>query len=458
MFAVAVIVQELAINVPSEGVGSALVQRRSVEREHLQGGLALGLLVSVLITAATLLLAVVVVRPIYGSETADLVALTVPWFVLGAILAIPMAVLRRRLDFRRLSLLALTQSAVRSVSSIVLATVFGLDASALVLGGLVGMVAMLGVGLWFAPVPLPRWRTAAVRDLLPYGGPAALASISWVGFRNGDYAIVGARLGRRAGGLLLARLPARRRVPGEGQHDHGPDGLPGAGADDRRRGDVRPAPAHGPPAHRRGLPAARRAGDPRARRRAVALRPGVEARRAAHADPRGRRRGDRRHRRCRHRAHGRRPGARDARIRRRPLRRLRRCGVRRIDSRPRRGEHRRRQRTHGLPGRRLPPAAPRPRRTDVALPLGRRVGGGRVVRRARRGRPAGRRGGPRLPGGPAHSARGCRRGDRLLHGAARLVPARLARPDDAGRPRAAHRAARAVAGRKRSPRERVAKA
>jgi PST family polysaccharide transporter len=201
MFAVAVIVQELAINVPSEGVGSALVQRRSVEREHLQGGLALSLLVSVLITAATLLLAVVVVRPIYGSETADLVALTAPWFVLGAILAIPMAVLRRRLDFRRLSLLALTQSAVRSVSSIVLATVFGLDASALVLGGLVGMVAMLGVGLWFAPVPLPRWRTAAVRDLLPYGGPAALASISWVGFRNGDYAIVGARLGAAQAGF-----------------------------------------------------------------------------------------------------------------------------------------------------------------------------------------------------------------------------------------------------------------
>ena len=32
MFAVAVIVQELAVNVPSEGVGSALVQRRSIER------------------------------------------------------------------------------------------------------------------------------------------------------------------------------------------------------------------------------------------------------------------------------------------------------------------------------------------------------------------------------------------------------------------------------------------
>ena len=45
MFAIAVIVQEIAINVPSEGVGIAIVQRRSVEREHLQGGLALSLLI-----------------------------------------------------------------------------------------------------------------------------------------------------------------------------------------------------------------------------------------------------------------------------------------------------------------------------------------------------------------------------------------------------------------------------
>ena len=32
MFAIAVIVQEIAVNVPSEGVGSAIVQRRSIER------------------------------------------------------------------------------------------------------------------------------------------------------------------------------------------------------------------------------------------------------------------------------------------------------------------------------------------------------------------------------------------------------------------------------------------
>ena len=201
MVAIAVIVQELAVNVPSEGVGSALVQRRSIDRKHLQGGFALALLVGLALVVITLMVAKLLVVPVFGSETAVLVALTTPWFLLGAVVALPMTILRRRLDFRRLSLLALTQSMVRSGSSIVLAAAFGLDGSALVLGGLLGMLAMVALALWFAPIPLPRWHREAIADLLPYGGPAMLACFSWAGFRNGDYAIVGARLGAAQAGF-----------------------------------------------------------------------------------------------------------------------------------------------------------------------------------------------------------------------------------------------------------------
>jgi O-antigen/teichoic acid export membrane protein len=201
MFAVAVIVQELAVNVPSEGVGSALVQRREIDRGHLQGGLALSLVVGIGLTAVALLLSAVLVQPLFGDDTAFLFALTTPWFMLGAVLALPLAVLRRRLDFRLLSLVTVTGNLVRSVSSVVFAVALGLDAEALVLGGLVGMTSMVVLALFVAPVPLPRWRRQAVRDLLPYGGPASLASVCWVGFRNGDYAIVGARLGATQAGF-----------------------------------------------------------------------------------------------------------------------------------------------------------------------------------------------------------------------------------------------------------------
>ncbi len=201
MFAVAIIVQELAVTVPSEGVGSAIVQRRSVDRTHLQGGFALALLVAVALTLITLALAVVVVKPIFGSETARLVALTTPWFPLGAVVALPLTILRRRLEFGRVAVLGLVQSVVRAGSSIFFAAALGLDAEALVYGGVLGMAAMVALALVFAPVPLPRWNGRAVRDLLAYGGPAMLACFSWVGFRNGDYAIVGARLGAAQAGF-----------------------------------------------------------------------------------------------------------------------------------------------------------------------------------------------------------------------------------------------------------------
>ena len=201
MFAVALIVQELSRNIPSEGIGGAIVQRKTLERIHLQTGLAMSLISGVAFTILALILAVVLVKPLYGEETSHLIMLTTPCFLIGAILALPMSMLRRRLDFRRLSMLDITQSVVRTLTTIVLAAGFGLDASALVLGVVVGLAVALVLALAFCPVPLPRWNTGAARDLLHYGGPAALAAVAWTGFRNGDYAVIGARLGAAQAGF-----------------------------------------------------------------------------------------------------------------------------------------------------------------------------------------------------------------------------------------------------------------
>jgi O-antigen/teichoic acid export membrane protein len=53
----------------------------------------------------------------------------------------------------------------------------------------------------FARPPFPRWRRQEIGELLPYGGPATLASLAWTGFRNGDYAIIGATLGSAMAGF-----------------------------------------------------------------------------------------------------------------------------------------------------------------------------------------------------------------------------------------------------------------
>lgn len=200
VFAVIVIVQELAQTMPMEGIGGALVQRKSISRRHLQAGLAASLLVGCGLALLTVGLSFVVVGPIFGSETERLMIATAPYFLLGGVYAVPIAILRRRLDFRRMSLLEITMNATRALVTLGLALI-GLDAPALVFGGMAGMVAGLLLALVYAPIPLPRWHRKEVRDLMPYAWPAATATVSWAGFRNGDYAVIAATLGSASAGI-----------------------------------------------------------------------------------------------------------------------------------------------------------------------------------------------------------------------------------------------------------------
>ena len=103
-------------------------------------------------------------QSIFGDDVATLLALTTPWYLLGAIIALPTAVLRRRLDFRRLVQIEFITSIVRAATSIVFATVFGIDAMALMLGGLCGLFAMAVICACAvrprAAAPLARGRRA----------------------------------------------------------------------------------------------------------------------------------------------------------------------------------------------------------------------------------------------------------------------------------------------------------
>ena len=198
--AVVMIVQELTLTLPMESISSALVQRRSITREHLQGGLMLGLLGGCVLAVVTLVISHFLVASIYGVETAHLMMLVAPCFVLGAVNAIPLAVLRRRLAFKTIGIIVIVSTLTRTSLTVGLAFA-GLDASALVLGTIASLLVGIAMALYAAPIPLPRWNRRAIGDLLPYGGPASLASLAWTGFRNGDYAIIGARLGPVQAGL-----------------------------------------------------------------------------------------------------------------------------------------------------------------------------------------------------------------------------------------------------------------
>jgi O-antigen/teichoic acid export membrane protein len=193
-FAVAWVVVEIALTLTGEGVGSALVQRKEVTREHLQAGMFMSIVVGLALGIIAFLTAPLIFTPLFGSGTAALVQLETPMFLIAAITAVPLAVLQRRLDFRVISLMLVFAMVVRAVVAVVLALV-GLDAEALVLGAMAASAAMMLALLVYARVPFPWPRLAAAREIAHFGIPTALAGLSWTGFRNSDFVIVGARLG-----------------------------------------------------------------------------------------------------------------------------------------------------------------------------------------------------------------------------------------------------------------------
>lgn len=201
-YAVAVVAQELALGIQSQGVGNALVQRPGADRQHIQAGHALALITGVVLAGLMMLAATFIAQPIFGGPTAELVRLTAPFCLITAISIVPTSTLRRKLEFRRLTMLDMSSTAFRVGGSVGFA-VAGFGAKSIVFGTLAGAaVGALGAWIW-APPPAPRlfWRKA--REVLEFGGPASLAAISWTCFRNCDYAIVGVRLGTLSAGLYF---------------------------------------------------------------------------------------------------------------------------------------------------------------------------------------------------------------------------------------------------------------
>jgi O-antigen/teichoic acid export membrane protein len=191
--AVALMVSEFANGLAGEGIGTPLVQRKSVGRAHLQAAALVSLACGLALTLATLALAPLVCAPLFGDRVAELFQLFSPAFLIAAVTVVPRAVLQRQLAFRRLSQIEIAALAAAVTTSVSLAFA-GLDAEALVLGNLTGGCVALVLLLAATRVPLPRWRPAEMRELLAFGTPATVSGLAWTATRNVDYAILGARL------------------------------------------------------------------------------------------------------------------------------------------------------------------------------------------------------------------------------------------------------------------------
>jgi O-antigen/teichoic acid export membrane protein len=191
--AVAVIACELALTFASETIGVPLVQRRSIEREHYQAASFLGAFGGGLLTLVVLFVLPLVTEPVFGSPTTELFQMFAPAFLIAGLMIVPLAKLQRQLSFRVIGAVEVTGILISCASSVALAYA-GMGAKSYVIGRLLGMVVMIVGYTACSSMTLPRWRPRQMRELLRFGGPASLAGIAGVGYRNVDYLLLGARL------------------------------------------------------------------------------------------------------------------------------------------------------------------------------------------------------------------------------------------------------------------------
>jgi O-antigen/teichoic acid export membrane protein len=199
--AVALIFVPLAAIITYEGFASALVQRKSYDENHARAAALTSLLGGAVLSGLLFALAGPVGGALFGDRIADLIMLVSPIFLIASIGAVSRALLLRRLDFRRTSLIEIASLAGGNAVALGLA-IGGIDAAAIVFGGLAQSAIASLLLLIAAPPPLPRWHGRSQRDISAFGIPAAAAGLVHVMFQNVDYAILAARVSATQTGIF----------------------------------------------------------------------------------------------------------------------------------------------------------------------------------------------------------------------------------------------------------------
>jgi O-antigen/teichoic acid export membrane protein len=198
--AVALIFVPLSVILTYEGFGSALVQRREIDHAHLEAATLISCAAGVVLSIATFLLAPVLAAPILSHEIAHLIQIVSPVFALAAVGTVSRAKLSRRLDFRTIGLIETVGMVLGAFASVGFAMA-GLNAEAIVLGGVVSTALASALLLLCARPARPRWHRRELAHITRFGAPASAAGVLHVAITNVDYAVLAARLSSTQVGL-----------------------------------------------------------------------------------------------------------------------------------------------------------------------------------------------------------------------------------------------------------------
>ncbi len=208
----------LLLLLSTAGIELAIVQAKTLDREQLRRMFGLLLAINLGLCLAQAAIAPLAAAYYQEPRVVPLLLFMALGFLTVPFISVPLALLGREMDFKRIALSELTRNVVASVCTLVMA-LRGFGVWALLGGQIAGMLAqalLLAVARpWLL---MPRFSVRGIESMLRFGGTVALSHIVWVMCWRAD-AFLGGRilgpelLGVYAVALHLASLPMEKLMP-----------------------------------------------------------------------------------------------------------------------------------------------------------------------------------------------------------------------------------------------------
>jgi PST family polysaccharide transporter len=213
LVAAALTIVMLAQTVRDIGVGPALIQRKEIEPGHVEAAFSFAFVMGLVLTALVFL-AAPLIAPFYGRpELVPIIRALSLLFFLRGIASIPLAMLRREMQFRAIAIIDFVTFFAGSALAIGLA-VAGWGPWAQIWGYLLEAVLATVATFWIRPQRFRlRVRWPYLKQLLGFGAGNTVANLAAYFAYQGDYMVVGNRLGAAQLGFYtrayeLMRIPS----------------------------------------------------------------------------------------------------------------------------------------------------------------------------------------------------------------------------------------------------------
>ncbi len=210
----AVVFTGLVALVGEFGLGTAVITLRDLTRRQLAQINSLALLLGFVALGVTGLAAVPLARFFAAPELVPVVLVYGVTFVVAGLHTVPLAAMKRDLEFGRVSVIEIAVAVVSALATLLLALA-GLRYWALVLGNVFGHAVRTGLFMYFRPHPFARPDMRELRQTFTFSSDVLISRLAWYAYSNADFLIAGRVLGRAPLGAYtmawtLASMPIEK--------------------------------------------------------------------------------------------------------------------------------------------------------------------------------------------------------------------------------------------------------